>query len=67
LAGHSLEPQARILRQPVYVWANQKRVAERFQQNLEAGIEPGRTVGNSVQIASQWHAEETHWILPIGD
>jgi hypothetical protein len=52
LAGHSLEPQARILRQPVCVWANQKQVAESFQQNLEAGIEAGRTFGNSVQIAA---------------
>ena len=41
--GYFLEPRVGIVREPVYIWANQKRVADRFQQNLVAGIEAGRT------------------------
>jgi NTE family protein len=60
-SGYFLEPRARILRQPVYIWANQKRIAERFQENLEAGIEAGRTFSNQLQIAAEWRAEDTRW------
>ena len=48
------------------IWANQKRVAERFQQNLDAGIEAGRTFGNSMQISAEWRAEDTRWSLTTG-
>ena len=65
-AGFFLEPRAGILREPVYIWVNQKRVAERFQQNLDAGIEAGRTIGNSVQLSTEWRAEDTRWSLTTG-
>jgi NTE family protein len=61
-----IQPQVHVLRQPVYIWANQKRIAERFQQNLEAGVEAGRTVGNSLQVAAAWNAIDTHWSLRTG-
>jgi NTE family protein len=64
--GYFLEPRVRILRQPVYIWANQKRVAERFQQNLDAGIEAGRTFSNQLQISAEWRAEDTRWSLRTG-
>jgi NTE family protein len=64
--GFFLEPRAGILREPVYIWANQKRVAERLQQNLDAGIEAGRSFGNSLQISAEWRAEDTHWSLTTG-
>jgi len=66
-SGYFVQPDARILRQPVYIWANQKRIAERFQQNLEAGVEAGRTIGNSMQVSAQWHALDTRWSLRTGD
>ncbi|MDE3188840.1 MAG: patatin-like phospholipase family protein [Acidobacteriota bacterium] len=65
-SGYFVQPQTRILREPVYIWANQKRIAERFQQNLEAGLEAGRTVNNHVQIAAQWRAMDTRWSLRTG-
>lgn len=65
-AGYFVEPEARVLRQPVYIWANQKRVAERFQQNLEAGLLVGKTFGNSLQVAAEWKAIDTHWSLRTG-
>lgn len=65
-SGFFLQPRAGIVREPVYIWVNQKRVAERFQQNLVAGIEAGRTIGNSAQISTEWRAEDTHWSLTTG-
>jgi NTE family protein len=65
-SGFFVEPQVRLLRQPVYIWADQKRIAERFQQNLEAGLEAGRTISNSLQIAAQWKALNTRWSLRTG-
>ena len=65
--GYFLQPEARVVREPVYIWANQKRIAERFQQNLEAGLEAGRTFSNSLQISALWCAEDTRWSLRSGN
>jgi NTE family protein len=64
--GYFLEPTASVLRQPVYLWANQKRVAERFQQNLAAGLQVGRTFGNAAQLSASWSALDTRWALRTG-
>jgi NTE family protein len=64
--GYFLEPRAGILRSPVYIWVNQKRVADRFLQNLDAGLEAGRTFSNQLQISADWRAEETRWSLTTG-
>src|SRR5208283_4413483 len=65
-SGFFLEPRTGIVRKPVYIWDNQKRVAERFQQNFGAGIEAGRTFSNSLQISAEWRAEDTRWSLTTG-
>jgi NTE family protein len=64
--GFFIEPRSGIVREPVYIWAKQKRVAERLEQNLDAGVEAGRTIGNSLQISAGWRAVETHWSLTTG-
>jgi NTE family protein len=64
--GFFIEPRAGIVREPVYIWANQKRVAERLEQNLDAGVEAGRTIGNSLQISAGWRALDTRWGLTTG-
>ncbi|MGC1462305.1 MAG: patatin-like phospholipase family protein [Terracidiphilus sp.] len=64
--GYFVEPHAGVLREPVYIWDNQKRIAERFQQNLEAGLEAGRTFGNTVQVSAEWRALDTRWALRTG-
>jgi NTE family protein len=64
--GFYVEPRAGVLRQPVYIWANQKRVAERLQQNLDAGLEAGRTIGNNLQVSAGWRALDTRWGLTSG-
>jgi NTE family protein len=65
-SGYFIEPQMRVVREPVYIWANQKRIAERFQQNLNAGIEVGRTFTRYLQVSAEWCAEDTHWSLVTG-
>ncbi|MDR3727792.1 MAG: patatin-like phospholipase family protein [Terracidiphilus sp.] len=65
-SGYFVEPRIGLLRQPVYIWANQKRIAERFEQNLAAGIEAGRTFSNRLQISAEWRAEDTRWSLKTG-
>ena len=64
--GFFIEPRAGVVREPVYIWANQKRIAERFLQNLDAGVEAGRTFSNQLQISTQWRAEDTRWGLRTG-
>jgi NTE family protein len=65
-SGYFLEPHAGVLRQPAYIWENQKRVAERFQQNLTSSLEVGRTFGNSLQLSAEWGAVYTRWALRTG-
>ena len=64
--GFFIEPHTGIVREPVYIWADQKRIAERFQENLATGIEAGYTFGNSVQVSAEWRAQDTHWRLVTG-
>jgi NTE family protein len=65
-SGFFFEPRTGILREPVYIWANQKRVAERLQQDLTVGIEAGRTFSNSFQVSTEWRAVDTRWSLTTG-
>jgi NTE family protein len=65
-SGYFVEPRIGLLRQPVYLWANQKRIAERFEQNLAAGVETGRTFSNHLQVSAEWRADDTRWSLRTG-
>jgi NTE family protein len=65
-SGYFIEPSAKVLRQPVYIWTNQKRVAERFQQDLTTGLEIGRTFDNSAQVSAEWRVADTRWALRTG-
>jgi NTE family protein len=65
-SGYFIQPSAGILREPVYIWSNQKRIAERFQQNLVAGLEIGRTFGNFMQVSAEWRALDTRWAIRTG-
>jgi NTE family protein len=65
-SGFFVEPHTGFVREPIYIWANQKRVAERLEQDLSAGVEAGRTIGNSLQISAEWRAADTRWSLTTG-
>jgi NTE family protein len=64
--GYFIQPRVGVLREPVYIWANQKRIGERFLQSLDMGVDAGRTFSNQLQISTQWRAENTRWILTTG-
>jgi len=66
LGGFFLQPSLQTVRKPVYIWRSQKRVAERFQQNLDAGMQFGRTFSNHFQVAAEWKAIDTRWALRTG-
>jgi NTE family protein len=64
--GYFLEPRAGLVREPIYIWDNQKRIAERFEQDVTSGLEIGRTFGNTVQISAEWRLLDTRWALRTG-
>lgn len=65
-SGYFIEPRAGVLRAPVYIWANQKRVAERSEENLFAEVQAGRTFTPHLQVSAAWRAQDTRWRLTTG-
>ena len=61
-----VQPQAQLLRQPVYLWANQKRVSERRLQLAGGGFDAGATVNKNLQVALQYRASTILWQLEDG-
>lgn len=65
-SGYFVQPHVSVLREPVYIWTNQKRTAERLLEDLSASIEVGRTFSPHTQISAEWRAIDTHWSLTTG-
>ncbi len=65
-SGYFAQPHASLVREPVYIWVNQKQVAQRFEQDLVAGFEIGRTFSNTVQVSAEYRAQDTRWALRTG-
>jgi NTE family protein len=61
-----LQPHVGILREPVYLWANQKRISERFEQQAGGGLDFGRTFSRNMQVAAQWRTQDIRWTLTSG-
>jgi NTE family protein len=64
--GLFLQPKLNVIRRPVYIWNDQKRSAEYFDQNAGGGLSFGRTVSPRLQIDAQWRAEVIRWSLQTG-
>ena len=64
--GYFLKPHAGLLRQPVYLWSNQKRVSERFEQQAGGGFDLGRTFSRNLQVAAEWRMQDIRWNLTSG-
>ena len=62
-----LQPHVGILREPVYLWANQKRISERFEQQAGGGLDLGRTFSRNMQVAAQWRTQDIRWTLTSGE
>jgi NTE family protein len=62
-----LQPHLGILREPVYLWANQKRISERLEQQAGGGLDFGKTFNRNLQIAAQWRMQNIRWTLTTGE
>lgn len=60
-SGYFVEPQMQTSTEPVYIWQDQARVAERSLIRLWGGLSAGRTFSNALQLAGYWRFEDTHW------
>ncbi len=65
-SGYFIQPHIGILRQPVYLWANQNRVSERFSQQAGGGFDIGRTFNRNLQVSLEWRAQVLRWHLVTG-
>ena len=61
-----LQPHLGILREPVYLWANQKRISERLEQQAGGGLDFGKTFSRNMQVAAQWRMQDIRWTLTTG-
>lgn len=64
--GLFLQPHLGVLRQPVYIFSNQRRVAERLQQNVGGGLDFGRTYSARTQLAAEWRDQVVRWHTELG-
>jgi len=64
--GYFLEPEISFSRNPVEIWSNQKRIAERTLESMDAGLVAGRTFSKHAQIAAHWQFLDTRYSLAIG-
>lgn len=65
--GLFVQPHIGLLRQPVYVFNDQRRVAERLQQNAGGGLDFGRTYHSRSQLAAEWRYEVVRWHTQSGN
>ncbi len=64
--GLFLQPHLGILRQPVYIWANQRRISERLEQRAGGGLDFGRTLTPRLQLAAEWRDQVIRWHARTG-
>jgi NTE family protein len=65
-SGFFLQPRIQLLREPVYIWDDQKRVSERFLQRAGGGFDVGVTVNRNLQASLEYQASTIRWKLISG-
>ncbi len=61
-----VQPSVQILREPVYLWEDQKRVSERFLQHAGGGFDLGFAVSQNLQASLEYRASTIRWKLVSG-
>jgi NTE family protein len=61
-----IQPSVQILREPVYLWEDQKRVSERFLQHAGGGFDLGLAVSQNLQASLEYRASTIRWKLVSG-
>ncbi len=64
--GLYIQPHVGVLRQPVYIFRDQDRIAERLQQNVGGGLDFGRTFSPRLQLAAEWREQVVRWHTQLG-
>ena len=64
--GLFIQPHVGVLRQPVYIFRDQDRIAERLQQNVGGGLDFGRTFSPRMQLAAEWREQVVRWHTQLG-
>ena len=64
--GFFVQPHLSLSRDPVYLWANQKRVSERQLQQLGGSVDTGWTVSPRLQVALTYANSQVRWTLING-
>ena len=59
-------PRGYFYRSPEYIYANQKRVAERLQLLGGGGFDVGYTVSHYTEVRAGWHAYTNRWHTTTG-
>jgi len=65
-SGYYFQPHIGFLREPVYLWDNQRRISERLSQQAGGGIDVGRTFSRNLQASLQWRMQSLRWHLVNG-
>ncbi len=66
-SGWFVQPRISLLREPVYLWSNQKRISEYFEQQAGGGVDVGRTFNRNFQTALEYRNRDIRWHLTSGD
>jgi len=61
-----VQPHVGYLREPVYLWLDQKRVSERLLQRAGGGFDLGYTANKNLQVSAMYQASTIRWVLKNG-
>ncbi|MHB1022415.1 MAG: patatin-like phospholipase family protein [Acidobacteriaceae bacterium] len=64
--GLFVAPHVNLLRQPVYIYANQRRIAERLDQNVGGGLDLGYTFNQKSELRLGWQTGIERWHTEVG-
>jgi NTE family protein len=64
--GLFIQPNLGLLRQPVYLWQDQKRISEHLEQQAGGGFDIGKTFNQNMQASAEYRAQTVRWHLVDG-
>ena len=65
--GLFVQPRLALIRQPVYLYSDQRRISERLEQEAGGELDFGRTFNPYAQLAAEYRAQTVRWQLRTGN